>query len=134
MRPSRAWHVTVAVFVLLATGCSSENKGQLEGTRWRSEAGRVEVKSFQATGGKQTVNVPEGYFQLDFQTDGTLFYIINNQLYRGKYTLNPGRAVTLQLEKPLAGSTTHTETIAVNGSRMTMTDTDGTALNFKKVQ
>jgi hypothetical protein len=131
MRPSRAWLVAVAAYVLLAAGCNSENKGQLEGTRWRSEAGRVEVK---ANGIKQFVVVPEGYFELDFQTDGTLFYIINNQLHRGRYSLGIGKAVTLHLDQPLAGSTTHTETISVNNQRMTMTDTDGTSLNFRKVR
>jgi hypothetical protein len=133
MASFRAPRLTVPLFLLLATGCvPSENKDKLEGTRWTSEGGTVQLNNIRTPGGPQSVHVPPGYMELDFQKDGTLFYIINGKLYRGKYTLNAGHTVTMKLEEKLSGRYEHAEKIVVEGQRLTMTDTDGTSLKFRK--
>ncbi len=132
MRPIRVLSFMFLPLVLLASGCVSENKGKLEGTRWSSEAGQVRSNN-SAVMGPREVTLPAGYMELDFQKDGTLFYIINNKLHRGKYTLGMGSVVRFDLEEPIAGMKTHSEKITVDGRKMTMTDTDGTQLTFRKV-
>jgi hypothetical protein len=130
----RVSRLAVPLFLLLSSGCvvESENKGKIEGTRWTSEASTVSVPNPRMPGTRQSVTVPSGYMELDFQKDGTLFYIINGKLYRGKYSLNGGQTVTLKLEEKLSGRYEHAEKIVVEGQRLTMTDTDGTSLKFRK--
>jgi hypothetical protein len=134
MLSTRALRLTVPALLLLSTGCiaESENKGKLEGTRWTSEASTVKVRNPRAPGIPQSVSVPGGYMELDFQKDGTLFYIINNALYRGKYSLNGGHTVTFRLEEKLSGRHEHAEKIVIDGQSLTMTDSDGTSLKFRK--
>jgi hypothetical protein len=132
MRLSRVLRlVIVPLFLMSTVGCVTENK-DLEGTRWESEAGAVQVNN--PAVGKRSVHVSAGFMKLDFKKDGTLFYIIANKLYRGKYSLGGGKSVTFHLEEKLSGTKTHTEKIIVEGSRLTMTDSDGTQLKFQKVQ
>jgi hypothetical protein len=78
------------------------------------------------------VRLAEGYIELDFHKDGSLYYIIRGKIHTGKYSLGPGRAVILHLDEPVAGLKTHTETVTIQGDRLTMTDTDGTELSFRK--
>jgi hypothetical protein len=134
MHSTRLLLPALAALLLLSTGCDvdSENKGKLEGTRWSSEAGNVQLRNVNIPGGPKSVRIPAGYMELDFQKDGTLFYIINNKLYRGKYSLGAGQTVVLKLEEQLSGRTEHAEKIHIQGTRLTMTDTDGTSLKFRK--
>src|SRR5262245_45778251 len=118
MRSIRVLSLMFLPLVLLASGCVSENKGKLEGTRWSSEAGQVTNNA--AVMGPREVTLRAGYMELDFQKDGTLFYIINNKLHRGKYTLGMGSVVRFDLEEPIAGMKTHSEKINVDGRTMTM--------------
>lgn len=133
MRPARVLLFLFPLCLPLLTGCVvSENEGKLEGTRWSSEAGTMQVNNPATPGIKQKVFVRAGFMELDFQKDGTLFYIINNKLYRGKYSLNAGQTVTIKLEEKLSGRYEHAEKIVVQGNYFTMTDSDGTSLKFKK--
>lgn len=127
---SRTPRLLLLVPLVCLMGCTSENKGKIEGTRWRSEAGSVTSHSPVTSG--RVVHLQEGYMELDFQNDGGLFYIIGGKLYTGKYTLGMGNVVILRLEEPLAGLKTHSEKIVIEGKRLTMTDTDGTTLAFQK--
>lgn len=134
MRPTRLLNLLVLPLLLLATGCVSKNKGVIEGTRWRSVAATIQPRGAVSPAGvSRSVRLPAGHMELDFNKDGRLFYIIANKLHAGKYTLGGGYAVTMHLDEPLAGLKTHTETIVIEGSKLTMTDSDGTQLTFHKV-
>jgi uncharacterized protein (TIGR03066 family) len=51
----------------------------------------------------------------------------------GKYQLNSGDYVTLyDLSEPVMGSTTHREKVTIEGSSLTMVDTDGTTMKFTR--
>ncbi len=131
MRRIPVLRLIVMLPLAFAVGCLSENKGKIEGTRWRSEAGTVQLKN-SAVSGPSSVRLPEGYMELDFHKDGSLYYIIKGKIHTGKYSLGAGRAVTLYLDESVAGLKTHTETVVIEGNRLTMTDTDGTELSFRK--
>ncbi|HKB36197.1 MAG TPA: hypothetical protein VKD72_07065 [Gemmataceae bacterium] len=131
MRLAPLLRLIVLLLLAFTAGCLSENKGKIEGTRWRSEAGTVQRKG-NALSGPSSIRVPEGYMELDFHKDGSLYYIVRGKIYTGKYTLGAGRAVTLHLDEAVAGLKTHTETVVIQGNRLTMTDTDGTELSFIK--
>ncbi len=131
MHRARLLSLPAVLSLALAAGCTSENRGKLEGTRWVSEPATVKVKAGPA-GAPQSVHVPAGYLELDFHEDGSFYYILKGKIHTGKYTLGPGHMVTLNLDTPVAGMKTHTEKIVVEGERMTMTDTDGTSIPFRK--
>jgi hypothetical protein len=128
---TRLARLLVVVPLLCLTGCTSENKGKIEGTKWRSEAGNVFAKNSNPLNGK-TVFLPAGYMELDFHQDGSLFYIIAGKLHSGTYALGLGNIVVLHLDEPVAGLKMHSEKITIEGRRLTMTDTDGTSLKFQK--
>ncbi len=124
----------VRLFVLPligAAGCVSENKNKLEGTMWSSEPNRV-TRAASNLHPVQSVNLPAGFLELHFHKDGSLFYILQGTLYNGKYVLGMGNTVVFHLEKPVAGLKTHSEKIVLDGNRLTMIDTDGTTLTFRK--
>ena len=70
--------------------------------------------------------------ELHFHKDGSLYYIVRGKLHTGKYSLGFGHNVTLHLDEAVAGMKTHTETVVITGDRLTMTDTDGTELTFRR--
>ncbi|MBI1915050.1 MAG: hypothetical protein HYS12_09985 [Planctomycetes bacterium] len=117
--------LTVLLTLAFAAGCLSENKGKIEGTRWRSLAGTI-----QSQGAK--LRVPDGFMELHFHTDGSLYYIVRGKIHTGKYSLGAGHSVTLHLDEVVAGMKTHTETVVIEGERLTMTDSDGTELSFRR--
>ena len=123
MRPSHALRVACIATLLLACGCSSSNKGKIEGTKWSSKAATVQGKA-----------VPAGALQLDFQSDGKLVYKIGAENHTGTYSLGMGPTVTLNFDTELSGRKTHAEKIVINGDELTMTDSDGTQLPFQKVK
>lgn len=103
------------------SGCSSNNKGQLEGTYWSSE--RMEYQGYE---------IPAGTLKLQFlKKDNKLQYKTVVGTFSGEYKLGWGDYVTLTFDKPLAGSKQHVEKIQVEGKRLTMTDTDGTTATFR---
>ena len=121
MRSNVLFRLPVFLLLLFAIGCESKNVGKLEGTRWRSEPSKVKSQ-----------HVPEGYLQLEFARDGGLVYRAGGLTFHGTYTLGMGNRVTFHLDKPLAGRKTHSETIEVRHGQITVTDSDGTAMNFRK--
>ncbi len=123
MRPSHALHLACIAALLLACGCSSSNKGKIEGTKWSSKAATVQGKA-----------AAPGLMQLDFQADGKLVMKVANQNYSGTYSLGMGPTVTLNLDQEFNGRKSHAEKIVVNGDELTMTDSDGTQLAFQKVK
>jgi hypothetical protein len=123
MRRRCVFGLLLVASALVAGGCgSSNNKGKIEGTKWTSLATSVKGKT-----------VPAGVLQLEFNADGSLVYKAGPQSMTGKYSLGSGDTVVLHLDQPLAGSKTHSERISVNGDRLTMTDSNGTAVVFQRV-
>jgi hypothetical protein len=112
-----------AVALLSATGCGSNNKDKIEGTAWSSLA--VDLK------GKR---LPAGWLRLEFGADGRLAYQIESAVHAGTYALGWGDNVALKFDEPLANRKNHTEKIVVAGDRLTMTDSDGAAVEFEKVK
>lgn len=123
MRASHALRVACITALLLACGCSSSNKGKIEGTKWSSQATTVKGKA-----------VPAGVMQLHFQSDGKLALKRGNENYTGAYSLGMGPTVTMNFDQEFEGRKTHAEKIVINGDELTMTDSDGTQVPFQKIK
>src|SRR5262245_7602137 len=107
-RAGMPWLV-LAVVTLVTTGCGSNNKGKIEGTKWISIASTVKGTS-----------VPAGTLKLEFGSDGTLVYNAGPQTFRGTYSLGSGNTITLKLDRELAGSKTHVQKVVIEDDRLTM--------------
>jgi hypothetical protein len=121
MRPTYACSLLVVLALVLAAGCSSNNKGKLEKTSWRSEAATIKGRSF-----------PAGAFEVFFRADGSMLYRAESKNITGRYSLEVGDVVIFQLDESVAGRTTLADIIVVEGDKMMMTDPDGTQLQFKR--
>ena len=53
--------------------------------------------------------------------------------YTGTYSLGTGDNVTFKFAQNLGDRKEHVEKLTVNGEQMTMTDSDGTTVTFKKI-
>ena len=114
--------LVLVVPTLMAFDDPSPNKGKIEG-KWSSVASTVKGQA-----------VPEGFLKLEFGKDGSLVYSAGPITFKGTYSLGKGDSVTLKLDKELAGRKTHVEKVTIKGDRLTMTDSDGTGMTFKKVK
>ncbi len=123
MRPALLARSLVLLLLALAAGCSSNNRGKIEGTSWRSDQNTYKGQA-----------IADGFLKLHFHTDGTMLYRVGGKTFSGKYFLGPGKTVTFQLDEPLAGRTTHVETVAIADDRMKVSDADGTEATFRKVK
>ena len=124
MRFKFAVRLAVVAALVCSLGCSSNNKGKIEGTKWSSEPTTLSGKS-----------LPAGALELDFAKDGKLVYkLLGGTVYTGTYSLGFGDTVTLNLDQELGGRKRHAQKVVINGDRLTMSDTDGTSVTFKKVQ
>ncbi len=121
MRSRTILRLSVLLLLAFALGCESKNVGKLEGTNWRSEPTTFKGKK-----------VPEGFLRLKFAQDGSMTYIAGPLTFHGKYSLGMGNYVTFHLDKPLAGRNDHTESIEVRLGQMTVVDSDGTTVHFRK--
>ena len=119
MHPVRALRLVLLLTLLGSAGCASENKGKIEGTKWRSSASVV-----------KGVSVEDGALWLQFKADGGLTYRARGQVFSGSYSLGPGKMVVMKLDRELAGRKTHSETVEIRGGRLLMADSDGTQLSF----
>jgi hypothetical protein len=72
--------------------------------------------------------------KLEFTKDGKLVYSAGTTKFTGTYELGKGETVIFHLDQLLAGRKDHEEKIAVRGTRLMMTDSDGTSITFKKVE
>lgn len=123
MRPTSLLRVALLAAVLVSCGCKSNNKGKIEGTKWSSVASTV-----------KGTPIPEGFLRLEFGSDGSLVYSAGPKTFKGTYSLGSGDNVTLKLTEDLAGRKNHVEKVSISGDRLTMTDSDGTAMTFKKMK
>lgn len=122
MRRLPAVSLVLVAVVLGVSGCSS-NAGKIEGTKWSSLPGTV-----------KGIRVPQGMLKLEFGKDHKLVYRAGSHTFTGTYNLGMGSHVTFNLTRELAGRKSHTETIEITGAKLTMTDSDGTSLDFMKEQ
>ena len=90
--------------ILMAFGCSSNNKGKIEGTKWTSVATTMKGQP-----------IPEGMLKLEFGADGKLVYRVMGQALTGTYSLGMGDHVTLNMDQDLAGRKSHVEKVSING-------------------
>lgn len=123
MRLAIPFRLLALCTVVFLAGCSSSNKGKIEGTSWSSDAGTVKGQS-----------IPAGMLKLDFASDGKLTYTVGPQALTGTYSLGMGNTVTFNLNQELAGRKSHAQKITINGAKMTVADSDGTSLTFSKVK
>jgi hypothetical protein len=119
MRRARALLWILTLPLVFAAGCASENKGKIEGTKWRSYASTVKGQS-----------VSDGALWLHFKADGGLVYRAGGHTFTGTYKLSWGKTVIMNLDRELAGRKSHSERVEILGGRLTMTDSDGTAMTF----
>jgi uncharacterized protein YndB with AHSA1/START domain len=123
MRPVVVPRLVFAVLLLFAFGCSSSNKGKIEGTKWTSLAATVKGESLAA-----------GARYLEFTKDSKMVYTTGAQPHTGTYSLGLGPAVTFNLEKEVDGRKVHPEKIVIDGDQLTLTESDGTQVTFQRVQ
>ena len=112
----------------MSAGCSSNNKGKIEGTKWSNE--EIHIKG---------EHVEAGAWVLEFKDDGSLTYWRKNthknvtEEFSGTYELGRGDLVTLKYTES-ESKVEHTETVQIDGDLLTMIDGDGTKTKFRKVK
>lgn len=111
------------LLLVVATGCSSNNEGKIEGTKWSSNAMMVD--------GQQ---VPAGVLLLEFQEDGTLIYRDPEETLTGTYKLGMGDTVILKFDEKVEGYKEHHQKIQINGKEMKLIDSDGFTVKLTKVE
>jgi hypothetical protein len=116
--------LAVLAVIVCAFGCSSNNKGKIEGTKWSSLQDTFKGKQIAA-----------GTLTLEFSKDGKVVYKCIPGTFTGTYKLGSGNNVTITLDQPLAGRKTHTQKVAIDGDRMTMADPtlDGITMTFQRI-
>lgn len=121
MRSLNISRIGLVLAVLFLAGCDSNNKGKIEGTHWVSQASTFKGRS-----------VPAGTLKLSFYKDGGLSYQAGPLTFNGKYTLGMGDTIIFHLDKELAGNKTHHQKCVIVEDRLTVTDGDGTKMNFTR--
>jgi hypothetical protein len=114
----------VLVVIVCAFGCSSNNKGKIEGTKWSSLQDTFK--------GKQ---LPAGTLTLEFSKDGKVVYKCIPGTFTGTYRLGSGNEISFKLDQPLAGRKNFTQKVAIDGNRMTMADItlEGLTVTFERI-
>jgi hypothetical protein len=123
MYPIPCVHFLLLASLLFVDTTKSNNKGKIEGTKWTSLATTVKGSA-----------IPADALKLEFSKDGKLIYKAGPKTLTGTYSLGMADTVTLKFTEELAGRKDHDETIKIVGDQLTMTDSDGTAVTFKKVK
>jgi uncharacterized protein (TIGR03066 family) len=121
MRISR---LAVVALVLLAVPACSSNRGKIVG-KWASTGGNVPL----APGERRA---------LEFSADGTLTYTTDagyvSRSVTGRYSLWVGDAVNITFDQDVAGRKRHRETVTIRGDELTMKDSDGKFMTFRRVE
>ncbi|HZY86607.1 MAG TPA: hypothetical protein VFE78_17365 [Gemmataceae bacterium] len=121
MRVSRLALVAVA---LLAVPACSFNRGKIVG-KWESTGGNA-----LPPGGRMTLEFTSGG-----QVTMSVFVTGGSLTVSGKYSLGMFNSVTLyDLSQAVSGRTKHVETVTISGDQLTMKDSDGKSVTFKRVK
>ena len=121
MRLAIVPRLAVAFLLLASVGCSSNNKGKIEGTKWVNKATIVKGQ-----------NLPAGLIRMEFKADGTYSQTILADVTTGKYVLGAGDTITLNVDKPKDGNKKLRSDFTITGTTMVMKDPDGTSITFDK--
>lgn len=121
MRLANVAKLAVVAVVVMLAGCSSNNKGKIEGTKWANQAGSVK--------GQQ---IPAGIITLEFTSDGKLRYVAGFTTWTGTYSLGFGNTVTFNTDQDLGGRKKNVQTVIIDNNVLTLRDSDGTQLLFNK--
>jgi hypothetical protein len=81
----------------------------------------------------QAASLPDGAVQLEFRENHDFIYYIPQGIFRGKYRYGPSDIVIFELDQELAGSKVHYQTIRIKENKLTLVDSDGTTLEFRKI-
>ena len=131
MRPATPLLLASLCALALAAGCSSNNKGKLEDTRWESIPTTI-----------KNVDLKAGDRAIEFKKDNEeLVYVVKDakgqeRTLTGKWEYNSGNYVTLKFDQTLNDRKRHVEKIEVSpqGDQLTMTDSDGTSVIFVRAK
>jgi hypothetical protein len=122
MRPNLGSALALLTVLLLA-GCESNVRGKIEGTKWSSLSMTVNGRT-----------ISDGFLYLEFAKNGKVFYRAGTVKVDGTYSLGwGGDTVTFNLDREIAGRKTHNETVVITDNKLTMTDSDGTTVTFRRV-
>jgi hypothetical protein len=113
----------LVAMVLFLTGCGSNNKGKIEGTKWSSNPTTVKGKAF-----------PAGALGLEFAADGKLVYQVDLARLTGTYSLRGGDTITIYMDQELAGKKKFVEKISITDDTLTMRGPGGNPVTFYKVK
>src|SRR5262249_60759149 len=122
VRPVQLVQGAVLLALLCSVGCSSNNKGKIEGTKWTSVAATIQ--------GKQRA---EGELTLEVGDNNKVVYKVGPRTVTGTYSLGSGDKVTLNLDKELGARKEHAVKIRVEGDTLQMKEMEGTEITFKKI-
>ncbi len=117
MRTAHALRLLSLVGVLLACGCSSNNTGKLEGTKWSSL--NAKIKGMEFTSGAAT---------LEFRKDGKFVWTMAGIALNGTYSLGMGDNVSMTFNSDRVKHKNASSAVVVKEDLMTMTDPDGTKM------
>jgi uncharacterized protein (TIGR03066 family) len=119
----RVWRLALVALALLALPACSSNRGKIVG-KWESTGGNVPLQP----GVRRT---------LEFTADGTLTYTTDagysSRTVTGRYSLWMGDAVNITFDQDVAGHKQHRETVTIRGDELTMKDSDGKYMTFRRV-
>lgn len=114
----------LVVVTFLCLGCSSNNKGKLEGTAWKSLAIPADDVDDEA--------VPAGAIRIQFTKGGIVYLRGPRGNWQGKYTLGGGDWITIHLDRELDGAKIRNERVIIQGNQMIMIGEDGNATTFEQ--
>jgi hypothetical protein len=118
----RVWRLALLALALLALPACSSNRGKIVG-KWESTGGNVPLQP-----GERRV--------LEFGADGSLTCTTDagyaNRTVTGRYSLWVGDAVNITFDQDVAGRRQHRETVTIRGDELTMTDSDGKFMTFRR--
>jgi hypothetical protein len=101
----------VILGLVLTAGCSSKSAETFAGTRWHAATDR----------------------ELTFHENHVLTYVTGGKPRAGRYFLNATpNTVTITMDQGFAGSAKQAEQARIDGDTLTMEDTDGTTLTFRR--
>lgn len=118
----------VLVFLGLAfgvLGCASNNKGKIEGTKWKSQS--VIVNGFKLP--------PIPFERWEFRTDGSVTRNMANGLgvFTGRYSLGFGDSISIKWDDP-TDLQTDTKQFVISGEQLTIIDANNDQMILIKEQ
>jgi uncharacterized protein (TIGR03066 family) len=120
----RVARLAVIALALLAVPACSFNRGKIVG-KWESTGG-----SALPPGGRMTLEFTAGG-----QVTMSVAVPTSGLTVTGKYSLGMFNSVTLyDLSQAISGRTKHVEQVTISGDQLTMKDSDGKSVTFKRVK